>query len=93
MAKLWEMLDQAYYLIGKNRYSEAQRILDQVLSVDPQNVDAWNAYIHICSTPSDLEVLRKHIIKVWNSKVRDRDYLFATQRFVLQRLEEKRNSL
>jgi len=93
MAKLWEMLDQAYYLIGKNRYSEAQRILDQVLSVDPQNVDAWNAYIHICSTPSDLEVLRKHTLNVWNSKVRDRDYLFATQRFVLQRLEEKRNSL
>ena len=93
MAKLWEMLDQAYYFIGKNRHSEAQRILDQVLSADPQNMDAWNAYIHISNTHRDLEGLRKHIIKVWNSGVRDSDYLLATQRFVLQRLEEKRNSL
>ena len=93
MAKLWEMLDQAYYFIGKNRASEAQRVLDQVLSVDPQNMDAWNAYIHICNTRRDLEGLRKHIIKVWNSGVRESDYLLATQRFVLQRLEEKKNSL
>jgi Tfp pilus assembly protein PilF len=93
MTKLWEMLDQAYYYIGKNRPTEAQDILDQVLSADPQNMDAWDAYIHICNTQNDLEGLRNHIVKVWNSEVRDRDYLLATQRFVLQRLEEKMNSL
>lgn len=93
MAKLWEMLDQAYYFIGKNRRTEAQRILDQVLSADPQNMDAWYAYIHICNTQRDLEGLRSHIINVWDSGERDRDYLLATQRFVLQRLEEKINSL
>jgi hypothetical protein len=93
MAKLWEMLDQAYYYIGKNRPEEAQDILDQVLSADPQNMDAWDAYIHICNTQRDLEGLRNHIVNVWNSEVRDRDYLMATQRFVLQRLEEKMNSL
>ena len=93
MAKLWELLDQAYYFIGKNRSKEAQDILDQVLSVDPQNMDAWDAYIRICNTPRDLEGLRSHIVSVWNSEVRDRDYLLATQRFVLQRLEEKKNSL
>ena len=93
MAKLWEMLDQAYYFIGKNRHEEAQDILDQVLSADPQNMDAWDAYIRICNTQRDLEGLRNHIVNVWDSKVRERDYLLATQRFVLQRLEEKMNSL
>lgn len=93
MAKLWELLDKAYFLIGKNRYTEAQHILDQILSTDPQNMDAWDAYIHICNTRRDLEGLRSHIIHIWNAGVRDQDYLLATQRFVLQRLEEKLNSL
>jgi hypothetical protein len=93
MTKLWEMLDQAYYFIGKNRSTEARSILEQVLSADPQNMEAWDAYIHICNTQNDLEGLRNHIVDVWNSGVRDRDYLLATQRFVLQRLDEKINSL
>jgi hypothetical protein len=93
MAKLWELLDQAYDYIGENRHTDAQDILDQVLSADPQNMDAWDAYIHICNTQYDLEGLRTHISNIWNSEVRDRDYLLATKRFVLQRLEEKMNSL
>jgi hypothetical protein len=93
MAKLWEMLDQAYHYINNNSYAEAQYILDRVLSIDPQNMEAWDAYIFITNTQDDLEDLRNHIVHVWASKVRDRDYLHATERFVLQRLEEKMNSL
>ncbi|MCC7119741.1 MAG: hypothetical protein IT310_14545 [Anaerolineales bacterium] len=93
MAKLWELLDEVYYLISKNRYSDAQTILDQILKIDPQNVEAWNAYIRICTTRRDLEGLRSYIAKVWETRVRDRDYLQATQRFVLQRLDEKLNAL
>ncbi len=93
MAKLWELLDQAYYLINKNQFSEAQAILDQILHADPQNVDAWDAYIRICTTRGDLEGLRLYITKVWETRVRDRDYLQATQRFVLQRLDDKLNAL
>jgi hypothetical protein len=93
MAKLWEMLDQAYYYIGNNSFTEAQYILDQVLSADPQNMDAWDAYIRISNTQHDLEGLRNYIVNVWDSGVCDHDYLLATQRFVLQRLEQKMNSL
>lgn len=93
MAKIWELLDQAYYYINKNRQLEAQSILEQVLSADPQNMDAWDAYISITNTQNDLEDLRNHIVQIWDSKVRDRDYLRATQRFVLQRLDEKMRSL
>ena len=93
MPKLWELLDEAYECIGDSRYDDAQSILRIALSVDPQNVDAWNAYIQICETAGELEQLRQYIHNVWKKHVRGNDYLFATQRFVLQRLDEKLNSL
>lgn len=93
MAKLWELLDRAYYYIDKNRFSEAQHILDEILLVDPQNMDAWVAYITISNTHHDLNRLRNHILKIWDSGVRDQDFLLATRRFVLNRLDEKINSL
>lgn len=93
MPKLWEMLDEAYECIHDSRYTEAQDILEVALSIDPQNVDAWNAYIQICDTVNDLEQLRRYVHRVWKKQVRNNDYLFATQRFVLQRLEKKMNSL
>ena len=93
MTKLWELLDQAYYLIGSNRYADAQKILEQILNEDPQNLDAWNAYIRICTTRNDLEHLRNHVVKTWETRVREQDFLQAQQRFVLQRLDEKLNTL
>ena len=92
MSKLWEMLDKAYEHIRGNSYEEARDILEEVLFTDPQNVDAWAAYIHICDTEQDLNQLRSYIINVWKTRVHN-DYLLATKRFVLQRLEEKMSSL
>jgi Tfp pilus assembly protein PilF len=93
MAKIWELLDQTYSYIGKKRYQEAQSILDKILSAEPQNVDAWDAYIHICTTQRDLEGLKNYIERVWETRVQDDDYLQATQRFILQRVDEKMSSL
>lgn len=92
MAKIWELLDQTYAYIGKKRYAEAQSILDKILYADPQNVEAWDAYIRICTTRRDLESLKGYIAQVWETRVHD-DYLLATQRFVLQRVDEKISSL
>jgi Flp pilus assembly protein TadD len=93
MAKIWELLDQAYDNIRKDQYTDAKNVLDKILRTDPQNVEAWDAYISICKTRHDLEGLRNHIVKVWETRVRDHDYLYATQRFVLQRLDDKLENL
>ncbi|MCX6060359.1 MAG: hypothetical protein NTW69_19710 [Chloroflexi bacterium] len=93
MAKIWELLDQTYYFIGKKHYAEAQSILDKILYADPQNVDAWDAYIRICTTQRDLEGLKNYIATIWETRVQDQDYLQATQRFILQRVDEKMSSL
>jgi len=93
MAKIWELLDEVYDHINRREYKDARNILERILRAEPQNVEAWDAYISICSTRNDLEGLRSHIFSVWETRVRDHDYLLATQRFVLQRLDDKLEEL
>ncbi len=89
MAKIWELLDQAYHLIGLRQFSEAQIILDEILRMDPQNMDAWEAYMRMCTTLGDYEGLKNYIKKIWATRVHDDDYLLAMQRFLLQRVDER----
>ena len=93
MAKPWELLDRTYSFINENRYDDARELLEKIINQDPQNVDAWSTYIHICTTRGSLENLRSQIKLIWETRVKDHDYLSAKQRFVLQRLEEKLNDL
>ena len=89
MAKIWELLDQAHRLIGVRQYSEAELILDEILRMDPQNMDAWDAHMRMCSTLGDYEGLKTYIVKIWDTRVHDDDYLLAMQRFLLQRVDER----
>lgn len=89
MAKVWELLDRVNLLIGSRRDSEAQLILDEVLRLDPQNMDAWEAYMRLCRTQGDFEGLKNYIRLIWETRVRDEDYLLAMQRFLLQRVDER----
>lgn len=93
MAKIWELLDQAYYLIGVRQYSEAETILDEILRMDPQNMDAWDAYMRMCTTPGDYELLKNYIRRIWATRVHDDDYLLAMQRFLLQRVDDRIQSI
>jgi hypothetical protein len=93
MARVWELMDQIYRLIGQRRNRDAQSLLDEVLRIDPQNMDAWDAYMRICQTRHELEWLKKHIRKVWESRVREEDYMQAKQRFILQRVDERMQGL
>lgn len=92
MPKIWEMLDEAYDYINGHSYGEAREVLERILFADPQNVGAWDAYIQICQNEHELQRLRSYVIDTWKARVRN-DYLFATKRYVLQRLDEKLNSL
>ena len=89
MTKIWELLDRANHLINLKQYTEAQIILDEVLRIDPQNMEAWEAYLRMCSTRGDFEGLKNYIKMIWATRVQDEDYLFAMQRFLLQRVDER----
>ncbi len=92
MAKIWQLLDQSFYLINQGRLHEAQMLLEEALRLNPKNMDAWNAYLHICNTRGELESLKSQVKDVWAKKVED-DYLQANQRHILQRVDEKIASL
>jgi predicted Zn-dependent protease len=93
MAKIWELLDQANLLIRVRHFQEAQLILDEILRLEPQNMDAWDAYMRMCSTHGDFEGLKNHIRTIWATRVRDDDYLQAMQRFLLQRVDDRMQSV
>lgn len=89
MTKTWQLLDNAYSLINQNRNAKAAAVLSEVLKKEPQNLQAWEAYLGICNTRSELEQLKSQVLTLWNSQVRDEDFLLANQQYILRRVEEK----
>lgn len=57
------LLERAYQLINANQLDNAKLVLDAVVRVDPQNVDAWKAYLMIHQDQNDLDWLKERILK------------------------------
>jgi len=93
MARVWDLLDKAYLLIDAGYLNQARTIIRQILTYDPQNVQAWDVYISTYSSASDLEELKESVQLIWRSKVRGKDYLNANLRYILRRINERIASL
>ena len=93
MARIWELLDKAYLLINAGHIYQARFILDQIISRDPQNIEAWEVYINTYDSAHDLENLKGVVESIWESGVRDMDYLNANRRYILRRIDEHIASL
>lgn len=93
MARAWELLDKAYLLINAGYPRQARSIINQILTRDPQNIEAWEVYIATYNTPADLESLKEAVESIWKSKVRGGDYLNANRRYILRRINERIASL
>jgi hypothetical protein len=57
------LLERAYQLINANQFQNAELVLDAVVRVDPQNVEAWKTYLLIHQSQNDLDWLKERIIK------------------------------
>lgn len=57
------LLERAYQLISANQIQNAELVLDAVVRVDPQNVEAWKTYLLIHQSQNDLDWLKERIIK------------------------------
>lgn len=93
MAKVWELLDKAYFLINAGHVYQARFIIDQIIARDPQNIEAWDVYIGTFDTPSDLEQLKDSVESIWNARVLEKDYLNANRRYILRRINDRIASL
>jgi hypothetical protein len=57
------LLERAYQLINANQIQNAELVLDAVVRVDPQNLEAWKTYLLIHQSQNDLDWLKERIIK------------------------------
>jgi len=93
MTKVWELLDKAYLLINAGHMYQARHIIEKIISRDPQNIEAWNVYISTFDDRSDLEDLKDMVESIWESMVREKDYLRANRNHILRRVNERIASL
>ena len=93
MPKVWELLDKAYSFIDSGDKKSAQNLIEEALSHDLQNIVAWEAYICTLTTRPELEGLKGMVQAIWESHVRDQDFLMANKRYLLRRLDERINNL
>jgi len=93
MPKVWELLDRAYAFMDSGDKKSAQGLIEEALSHDLQNIVAWEAYISTRNTRSELEGLKEMVHAIWESHVRDQDFLMANKRYILRRLDERINNL
>jgi len=57
------LLERAHQLINANQPQNAELLLDAVVRVDPQNVEAWKTYLMIHQSQNDLDWLKERILK------------------------------
>ena len=93
MTKAWELLDKTYLLINAGFNDQAQQIVGQIISRDPQNIEAWEIYISTFDTSGDLEKLKGAVDMMWESGARENDYLEANRNYILRRINERIASL
>jgi hypothetical protein len=93
MAKAWELLDKTYLLINAGFNDQARQIVRQVISRDPQNIEAWEIYIGTIDKSVDLEKLKEVVDIMWESGARENDYLEANRNYILRRIDERITNL
>jgi hypothetical protein len=57
------LLERAYQLINANQLQNAELVLDAVVRVEPQSVEAWKTYLMIHQSQNDLDWLKERILK------------------------------
>ena len=82
------LLDRAYQLIGANQLQNAELVLDAVVRVDPQNVEAWKTYLMIHQDQNDLDWLRERILKTSELSQKDKIKLIKCYQYLTEQLSQ-----
>jgi len=93
MTKSWELLDKAYILINTGHVPQAQFVINQIISHNPQNIEAWELYISTIETVSELQQLTHFVESIWDAGAQDNDFLDANRRYILRRINQRIQSL
>jgi hypothetical protein len=85
------LLERAYQLIDANQFDNAKLVLDAVVRVDPQNVEAWRIYLRIHQNRSDLDWLKERILKTQELSESDKSWLLDYYFSLAQQMNETHN--
>ena len=82
------LLERAYQLIDANQFQNAELVLDAVVRVDPQNVEAWKTYLMIHQSQNDLNWLKDRILKTRELGKQDKFRLIEYYQYLTSQLSE-----
>jgi hypothetical protein len=80
------LLERAYQLIQANQFQNAELVLDAVVRVDPQNMEAWKIYLMICQNQNDLNWLKDRILKARGLSRQDKVRLIEYHQYLTGQL-------
>ena len=81
------LLRKAYVHIHAGNFQSAIGILESLVSVDPANVEAWEAYMQICTTCEELDLLCERVLQIAEINRIDRESILDYYYFLRQKLE------
>jgi hypothetical protein len=85
------LLERAYQLISTKQLQSAELVLDAVVRVEPQNVDAWRAYLWILHCQGGVDWLKERILKTRELSEIDKAILIEYYLFLDQPMNNTSN--
>ena len=82
-----KLIRQAYQCTEDGDFQSAGHILESLIDVDPLDIEAWEAYMQICNTCEELDILCERALQVPDINSIDRKSLLDYYFFLRQKRE------
>ena len=82
-------LHKAYVHIDDGDLRSAIDVLELLISVNPVNVEAWEAYMQICTTCEELDIICERVLQVAGINRIDRESILDYYYFLRQKLTSR----
>jgi len=88
-----DLLEEAYWhdRNGNNQYAKA--LLESLVSIQPHNVEAWEAYLQLCQTCEELDFLCERVVEIDGLSSWDIESILDYYYFLRQNLKMQIESL
>ena len=84
-----KLLERAYELMEAQQTLNAELVLDMLVRSNPQNVEAWEAYMQLHRDRSDLEWLRERVLHTPELSDADKKDIIAYQEYLVRKIDEE----
>ena len=86
-----KLIRQAYQYTEIGDFQSAGNILESLIEIDPLDVEAWEAYMQICNTCDELDILCERVLQVPDINSVDRKSLLDYYFFLWKKKESFRS--